>query len=126
MRTREAHNRHCRLVQEDSSFGSTYGIKRTCILNESRYFHVIGGLEVDIMHDQLEGILPLHVKLLLKQYIRNDKLFTLDELNRRIANFHYGLIDKSNKPSQIKAQILATGNESASLGQRGKYLISYS
>ena len=123
MRTREAYDGHCQLVQEDPSFGSTYGIKRSCILNESRYFHVIGGLEVDIMHDQLEGVLPLHVKLLLKQYIRNDKLFALDDLNQRIANFSYGLIDKSNKPSQIKAQTLAIGNESASMGQRGKYLL---
>ena len=78
MRTRETHDGHCRLVQDDPSFIPVNGVKRRSILNQSRYFHVVGGLEVDIVHDQLEGVLPLQVKLLLKQFVHEDKFITLD------------------------------------------------
>lgn len=96
---------------------STYGVKRLSILNHSRYFHVVDGLDVDIMHDQLEGVLPLEIKLLLKKYINVDKRFTLDVLNDRISRFNYALVDTSNKPSPIKPTALIS--DSASLSQSG-------
>lgn len=96
---------------------STYGVKRASILNHSRYFHVVDGLDLDVMHDQLEGVIPLEVKLLLKKYIQEDQYFTLQTLNERIANFAYGSEDLSNKPSGIKQQALS--NAAASLSQSG-------
>lgn len=42
------------------------------------------------MHDVLEGVLQYHTKELLKFYILEQKTFTLDELNNRIAPFDYG------------------------------------
>lgn len=96
---------------------SAYGIKRASILNQSRYFHVVDGLDLDVMHDQLEGVLPLQIKLLLKKCIREDEYFTLETLNDRIATFDYGSPEMSNKPSAIKSQALS--NDSASLSQTG-------
>ena len=46
-----------------SAPSSTYGVKRSSILNQSCYFHVVDGLDLDVMHDQLEGVLPLEIKL---------------------------------------------------------------
>lgn len=97
------------------TLSSTYGVKRSSILNQSRYFHVVDGLDLDVMHDQLEGVLPLEIKLLLKKYINMDKYFTLDILNERISSFNYPLVDASNKPSSIKQQVLSS--DSASLSQ---------
>lgn len=75
------------------------------------------GLDLDIMHDQLEGVLPLEVKLLFKKYIQDDGYFTLELLNERISNFDYGSPDVSNKPSPIKQQSLTSA--SASMSQSG-------
>ena len=117
LRTRAAHNRHCQLVQTNPNMASTYGVKRASILNQSRFFHVVDGLDLDVMHDQLEGVLPLEIKLLLKKYIKVEEYITLGTLNERIRTFDYGSSDISNKPSQIKEQALT--NNSASLSQLG-------
>ena len=75
MRTRASHNRHCRLVENDQTLSSTYGVKRASILSQSRYFHVVDGLDLNVMHDQLEGVLPLQIKLLLQKYITGKRSF---------------------------------------------------
>ena len=36
-------------------------VKRASILNQLRFFHVVDGLCLDVMHDQLEGVLPLEI-----------------------------------------------------------------
>ena len=118
LRSRASHNRHCQLVHDDQTLASTYGVKRSSILNQSRYFHVVDGLDLDVMHDQLEGVLPLEIKLLLQKYITVDKYLTLDVLNERIAGFSYPLVDASNKPSLIKQQAFCS--DSASLSQSGE------
>ena len=77
------------------------GIKHDSCLNTLKYFHVTEGVCVDIMHDVLEGVAPLEVKLLLRQLIYEDNLFTLEQLNDRISSFDYGYMNEKNKPSVI-------------------------
>ena len=79
---------------------TTFGVTRCSILNSLQYFHVIEGLVPDIMHDLLEGSLPLLTKLLLTYFIREKHLFSLAYLNERIASFKYGSAVKV-KPSTI-------------------------
>ena len=86
-----------------------YGVKSNSIPNQSRFFHVVDGLDPDIMHDQLEGVLPLTVKLMLKHFIQVDKYLTIDMLNHHIKAFHYGSADGTNKPSELKPTILSKG-----------------
>ena len=81
---------------------------------------MVDGLDLDVMHDQLEGVLPLEIKMLLQKFITREKYFTLDLLNERIVVFSYPSVDGSNKPSAIKQQALTS--DSASLSQSG---ISY-
>ena len=68
------------------------------------------GLPSDIMHDILEGVLPRHVKIMLKKLIHEEKMFTLQELNNRISKFPYGLSDSTNKPSSINNLNTADGH----------------
>ena len=70
------------------------------ILNELKYFHVIGGLVLDVMHDILEGVLPKTVCEVLL-YCLNKKYFTLNQLNHILKNFNYGLREAKEKPSLI-------------------------
>ena len=61
LRTIDGHIHQVELVETDPSCISMYGVKSDSILNSSRYFHVVGGLPSDIMHDLLEG--AYHIKL---------------------------------------------------------------
>ena len=96
---------------------TTYGVTRNALLNSCRYFHVIDGLVPDIMHDILEGTLSLVTKLLLTFYVRERRLFSLANLNSRIAGFKYGTAVK-NKPSPISTSSFASSD--AKLRQSGK------
>lgn len=78
-----------------------FGVKNYCLLNELRYLNTFKSKTVDIMHDILEGVAQLEIKLFLKFIINELKLITLSELNERIASFVYGKIDMTNKPRPI-------------------------
>ena len=77
------------------------GVARSSIFNTLSYFHVADNASFDIMHDFLEGLLPIKLKLLLDELIRYQDLFTLDLLNSRILCFSYGKTDQKNKPCPI-------------------------
>ena len=80
LRTMESHTRHCSALGGalDRHFATTYGVARNSILNTLQNLNVINGLPPNIMHDVMEGVLPLEVKLMLNQFINEDKLFTLE------------------------------------------------
>ena len=59
-----------------------------------------GGLPHDMMHDILEDVAPLEVKLLLLHCISDQKYLSLDEYNKRLLNFNYGYTE-SDKPAPI-------------------------
>lgn len=106
LRSRDSHARQCHLVAQDPSLSTVYGVKQDSILNRSQYFHVVDGLEIDVMHDQLEGVLPLQLKMLLAKYIMIDKLFTLQILNDRIGSFDYGPTDVKKQTKHTKGSYL--------------------
>ena len=102
MRTEDGYDRQAQLVSDDPESAKVYGVKGQSALNSSKFFHVVGGLPSDIMHDILEGVLTLHMKVLLSKFVVDDKFFTLDELNNRLLQFPFGSNDSTNKPSVVK------------------------
>lgn len=52
------------------------------------------------MHDFLEGICQLELKMFMKFLIQK-KLASLEEINDKIITFDYGLQHRANKPSLI-------------------------
>ena len=74
LRSSDEHSDHCDLLEmEDLSsldhqhFSTTFGINHRTLLGRLRYFSVTSGaLLPDIMHDILEGALPLELKCMLK------------------------------------------------------------
>lgn len=101
MRTRGGYNQQAAFVANDPASASVYGVKKQSILNRSNFFHVVDGLPSDIMHDMLEGVIPLHVKVMLRKFVVAEKLFSLDELNKRLLGFPFGDSDSRNRPSSI-------------------------
>ena len=102
MRSRKMYDQHAAMVSTDPESASVYGVKAQSELNNSKYFHVVDGLPSDIMHDILEGVLPLHFKVMLRKFIVEEKIFTFNELNRRIQGFAFGTSDCRNKSSFLK------------------------
>ena len=102
MRSRKMYDQHAAMVSTDPESASVYGVKAQSELNNSKYFHVVDGLPSDIMHGILEGVLPLHFKVMLRKFIVEEKRFTINELNRRFQGFAFGTSDYRNKPSLLK------------------------
>ena len=75
------------------------------------------------MHDVLEGVLQYGVKELIKVYINEQKLFTLDELNKRIAECDYGYHNDANSPALITQKKLASADNS--LRQHGSRMVNF-
>ena len=74
LRSDEQHSYHCDVLErndlssaDQQHFSLVYGVNRRSILNSLTYFSVASGALIpDIMHDVLEGALPLELKLMLK------------------------------------------------------------
>lgn len=61
---------------DQQHYSTVFGVNRRALLNTLRYFDVTSGALIpDIMHDILEGALPLQVKLMLK--VQYDAYFHL-------------------------------------------------
>ncbi|KAJ8043231.1 hypothetical protein HOLleu_10228 [Holothuria leucospilota] len=96
LRTKE--NYEDDLEQNDLSLT---GIREPTVLNNLDKFHVIENVIPDVMHDFLEGIIPLEMFLVLSRLVEKE-MITLEELNSRISCFGYGFIEQKNRPSPIK------------------------
>ena len=111
MRSTHSHNNQCSMLSgpTTSHFSKTYGINRRSILLDIKFFTMFGGgLPHDAMHDILEGVAPLEVKLLLNHCIQNS-LFTLQQYNSRLLNFNFGY-SETDKPVPILSRTLHSDN----------------
>lgn len=74
LRSPQEHLHQCNLIEDDNlsasdhqHYSTTFGVNRRALLDNLCYFDVVSGALIpDIMHDILEGVLPLEVKLMLK------------------------------------------------------------
>lgn len=102
---------HDRQVEEDlkdQNLVKEYGVKGSCVLNELDHFHSVSGFPPDIMHDLLEGVIPIEMALCLNDLI-NKKYITLEFVNRTIKQFPYKFIDKTDQPQVIPATFASKG-----------------
>ena len=74
IRSNAKHRRHCDILEQDDlspadrqHHSLVYGINRRALLTTLTFFDVTSGALIpDLMHDILEGALPLQVKQMLK------------------------------------------------------------
>lgn len=88
-RTTESFQNYIQLTINNPDY-SKYGIKSRNILNNLEFFQFGINLLVDIMHDFLEGICQLELKMFVKFLIQK-KLASIEEINDKIIIFDYGL-----------------------------------
>lgn len=108
-------------VSQDSTKAKEYGVKGSCPLSESlQHFHVVDGYPPDMLHDLLEGIVPIELALCLKALI-SKRLISLETLNDAIKQFPYTFSDRTNQPQLIpktlfsKSTIGGNGHENWTL-----------
>ncbi len=85
---------------EKDHYSKVYGINRNSAVCEVPHFDVTTQLPQDIMHVLLEGIVPVHIGLLLDHIVETLSLLTLPEINARIASYPYGYFEE--KPSTLR------------------------
>lgn len=79
----------------------SHGVKRHCAITQRlKHFHVTTGYPPDVLHDLLEGIVPVELALCLDILIKK-KYFSLEELNSIIKKFPYKWKDRTNCPIRI-------------------------
>ena len=98
LRDKNTHDGH---VNESISNGAAMTVsgvmKRGSILNSLRFFHVTSNTAPDIMHDLLEGVIPMEVKLVLHRFIYEDHFFTLHDINVLMSSHNFGHCDNNKK-----------------------------
>lgn len=72
------------------------------------YFHPVAGFPADILHDLLEGIVPIELSLCVKEMIWL-KYFTSEYLNPEITSFPYQHTDKVDRPQPFPKIFLSRG-----------------
>ena len=64
------------------------------------------------MHDILEGGLQYEAKLMLKQFVYQDKHISIADLTYKLENYGFGYTDVKNRPTPITSKILASDDNS--------------
>ncbi len=78
-----------------------FWVKGQCPITDGlNHFHVVSGYPPDVLHDLLEGVVPLELALCLDALIRK-KYFNLAELNHQIKTFPYKWSDRTNSPQVV-------------------------
>ena len=108
----ELATRLCERLSQDDQFKKTYDLNKQSVLNDSKLYHVVGGLPPDAMHDILEGVLPYTVKEVLNVFIWGKQLFSLEVLNNRITAFDFGYHNDTNKPALVERKWLLSSDNS--------------
>ena len=107
LRTEIKHRKQLTMLSGPTAehFSKTYGInEKSALLNVKHFPMFGGGLPHDAMHDILEGLAPLEIKLMLNYFITGN-LFSLSYFNDRLINFNYGY-SESDKPVPILSNVL--------------------
>lgn len=102
MRTKESYSLNLEVIQQLTKidYKTTIGVKRYCLLNDLKFFHITANKSVDIMHDLNEGVIPKLLKYIF-EYFFAERLITETKLTSIIKSFDYGEKYKRNVPSSL-------------------------
>ncbi|KAM3610199.1 uncharacterized protein V6R79_000509 [Siganus canaliculatus] len=111
LRNSENYSYQLKAVEDNPGNTNIYGIKNACCFSKLKFVAspVVYLFPPDIMHDLLEGTIPVSLVLLLKQLVK-EKQISLAQLNYEIQHFPYGVNDKTSKPPPIPEHALRSNS----------------
>lgn len=99
--TIDTNNQQVQAVKQDPAMAEKYGVKGECVLTDGlEHFHVVRWYPPDILHDLLEGIVPVELSLCISDMI-SKMHFTIETLNHAMKTFEYAFHDKTDQPQLI-------------------------
>lgn len=116
LRTAEVHAGHLASIKKDKTQIKTYGVKGDSVFNSLKFFSVTQCLPPDIMHDVLEGLCPINIRIVLQSLIQNTGL-TIKVVNERLDSFVYSKHDVLTKPVHLQDDFMSTGKIVGSASQ---------
>lgn len=93
LRTTDVHKYHLECIKQNPENKATYGVQGVSPFDQLEYFDVTRSLPPDVMHDFLEGIVPLVLRLVLSK-ANEEKHITIKEFNEELLKMHFGQNDK--------------------------------
>lgn len=90
------------------------GVKRFCVLNDLRYYHMLKNTAVDLMHDVNEGVVPFFIQFLFTHMIENG-IANLATIQALVRDFNYGVNNQDIKPSLIKLKKRSLGQSASQI-----------
>lgn len=102
LRTQKEHDSHTESVLADGTLAGVYGVNKKAALGSLECFHATTSLPPDCMHDMLEGVIPIVLKVCLRGLIV-DKILTTRIFNERLQQFKFGKNDSMNIPTLLAA-----------------------
>ena len=117
IRSSNVHNYHLNALSENSQLSKqTYGVVKQCPFTELEYFDVTRAFPPDLMHDFLEGIVPIVVcKVVTALHLL--KIVTLTDINSELGAFNIGKNDRGNIPPILSPSILKHNKLTGSAAQ---------
>lgn len=83
------------LLEQDSEVAMMCGIKYKCAFSDLSYFTVPDSFPPDLMHDCLEGIIPVTLQLVLRD-LKKDNVISVEEINLALSQVRLPTCDKPN------------------------------
>jgi hypothetical protein len=94
------HKNHIDAVMRDERFVKTYGVKGESVFKDVANFSVSRCLPPDPMHDILEGLCPINIRIVLLGLISQKKL-TVKIFNERLDMFVFSKCDGTDRPPHV-------------------------
>ena len=116
IRTPELHKYHIDAVTQNASNGSIYGVTKDCTFNELPGFSVLHAFPPDIMHDLVEGTMPV-ITLLVLKHLQRRAVMSLSALNKAISTA--SLSRPENRPCLLtESAMKASGHVTDTAAQK--------
>ena len=100
IRNASDHAYHVSSVEIDKRLIPAYGVVKKCAFSALESFDLTLSLPPDCMHDILEGVLVIDLKVVLRGLI-DQKILTVATFNDRLQLFQYGLNERRNIPALL-------------------------
>lgn len=95
-RSKEVYHHQIKYIDEDPNDAALYGLKSRCTFSKLDYFSVTDAFPSDIMHDCLEGVIPVTVFYVLKA-LHSQNIINVNSLNTVLSQLKCPGSDKPNR-----------------------------